>query len=124
MKSIEALFSLVVLTLFSVVVLSIHSIPQISDVYKVQLADDIWHIVLLKYNGIPSFASPEHVKLESDLNIIGSKTGFCIYLGGIRTTNCRGVKGTNVVSIHRNYLDTSTGVPVLKDITITLKKQD
>ena len=123
MKFIEAFLSLIVLSLIASVVLSIHITPHVPTVYYMQVADDIWHILLLKYDGVPGLASPDHAKAEEDLNKIGEMTGMCIYVGGIRTTNCRGTKGSTLVSIHRKYLDTSKGVPIIKDITITLKHQ-
>lgn len=122
MKSIEALISLLFLTFMSYAVLSVHpSSPTMPYVYRVQIADDIWRVIILKYNGIPSLGSEKHRMLEKDLNKIGKETGICIYVGGIRTTNCRGIGGEHIITIHRWYVDTSGITPELKNVALTLK---
>lgn len=122
MKFIEAIFSLVVLTLICMSVLNITLAPKTPTIYKEQLAQDIWRIVQLKYENLPSIGSPNWIKLNADLMKIKDMTGLCVYMKGVRISNCRGVSGEDIITIHRYYVD-YTPLPIVKDVAITIKKE-
>ena len=122
MKIVEALFSLVILSLICMTILNIYPSPQTPQIYKMQLAQDVWRIIQLKYDSIPS-DPVERGLIELDLNRIKSMTGLCVYIKGVRITNCRGISSYDVVTIHRYYVNYEGPAPVLKDASITLKKE-
>jgi len=121
-KFVEALFSLIILTVIALSVLSVPVRVGTPSVYKEQLAQDVWRIVQLKYGNLPSATSLDHARLEMDLDKIRDMTGLCVYITGVRITNCRGIEAEDVVTIHRYYVD-YTPVPVLKPVSITLKRE-
>jgi len=121
-KFIEAIFSLVVLTLLCMTVLNIAITPKTPRIYREQLAQDVWRIVQLKYENLPATGSSDWIKLNADLVKIKSMTGLCVYIKGVQISNCRGSSGVDIVTIHRYYVD-YTPLPWVKDVAITLKRE-
>lgn len=105
MQIMEAMVSLIFLISFLSIVAADQKAKAIDDsLYKYQLANDVWRVLYLKgdFKDL-SFISEslDRRNAENDLKIIGNITGFCIFIGGERLTNCRGIPTQEIVSIER-----------------------
>lgn len=91
MQTLEATISLlffifIISSIFSNIQTSYH---LDSSLYRYQLANDVWRVLYLRGN-FEYFSASNRQILEQDAEIIKEKTGFCIFVEGIRYTNCRG----------------------------------
>ncbi len=91
MQTIEALLSLTVFLLITSAILIESQVSHSPDdsLYRMQLAGDIWRVLYLKGN-FENLDDAGRVVFESDATRIRDMTGLCIFIGGIRNTNCRG----------------------------------
>ena len=127
MQSIEAIISLMVLVLIvSYMLTNAAQVPAIDDsLYRYQLTNDVWRVLYLKgdFYGFGWSNSPVAISqaaiTEGHLNEIDSQTGLCFYLGGMRTTSCRGISGDIQVGTINKIMFVD-GLP--KQVTLTVAK--
>jgi hypothetical protein len=120
MQTIEALISLVVFLSMAILMLNSMQQPYQPDdsLYRMQLGGDIWRVLYLK-GSFEDFDGLGRPALESDAIQIQDMTGFCIYIGGIRNTNCRGARGDEtIVSMQKIVIQ--NGHP--KQVTFSVHK--
>lgn len=123
MQMMEAMISLLVLVSFlSVVASEQHTKPVNDSLYRYYLANDAWRVLYLK-DALRDFSfdahNPARNRAELELQRIGGLTGFCIFIGGERITNCRGEQTDALVSIER--IAVVDGVPQTVMLTIAHK---
>jgi len=94
MQTLEATFSFLFFFLIAAYALTqLEYTKPNYDIYKYQLANDIWRVVYLK-NGLSYYPLSQPI-IENQLNEIKDKTGLCAYIEGIDTTSCRGISCTD-----------------------------
>ena len=105
MQILEATVSLMVLISFlSFVASDFHAKKLDDSLYRYQLVNDVWRTLYLRGDFTDfSFDSGNLARgrTEQDLKHIGEMTGFCIFIGGERITNCRGESVEEIVSTER-----------------------
>ncbi|MFN7991663.1 MAG: hypothetical protein U0R44_05900 [Candidatus Micrarchaeia archaeon] len=89
--------------------------PPDDSLYRIQLAEDEWRVLSLR--GRLADYPGSRDGLEDDLGTLGGQTGMCIYLEGIRSTNCRDAPLTLVSArIRRTVIE--NGMP--RSVTLTI----
>ena len=89
MQTIEATISLLVLLTISLSLLQILPEQKIDDsLYRMQLAEDAWRVLYLR-GDFRDFSEMNRTDIERDLATIGDETSFCVFIEGVRFTNCR-----------------------------------
>lgn len=121
MQTLEALISLFIFMAFlSFVTLEWQTPNQVdTSLYKFQLVNDVWRVLYLRGDFTDfSFDNTNiaRAKAESDVHTIGELTSHCIFVGGERITNCRGVGTEHIITTER--IGVVDGNP--QSVTITL----
>lgn len=119
MQTMESILSLLFLVSISSMILGSFHPCQIDDsLYSMQLASDAWQILVLRGDLQDySDAGASRAVIESDLVAIGRETSLCVFIEGLRITNCRGGEGKETVSTIRKTLIVD-GRP--KTVTLTI----
>lgn len=120
MQTIEAMISFLVLVSITSSCLSQMSFSEGTDssLYKYQLVNDVWRVFYLR-GDFEYFSSVQRDALEQDAEIIREKTGLCIFLEGVRYTNCRGGNTHEKVSTVEKYVYEDGEV---KKVTLTIAR--
>ena len=100
MQTIESILSLLfLLSISSAILGSYHIVPMDDSLYRMQLASDAWQVLYLRghLHGY-SDSGPARTAIESDLDLIGRQTSLCVFIEGLRITNCRGGEDREMIS--------------------------
>ena len=91
MQTIEIIISSLFLLIFFSLISSNVSIEKSTDIslQKQHIYSDIWRTLELR-GDLEKLDDLHRQDVESDLDNIGSITGYCIFIEGERFTNCRG----------------------------------
>ncbi len=125
MQTIEATISLLVLLTISLSLLQVIPEQKIDDsLYRMQLAEDTWRTLYLS-DDFRDFSQLKRADIERDLVIIGDETSLCIFIEGIRVTNCRWNVGETsgpemherIASIERTLIEGGSAKRVMLTLT-------
>ena len=90
MQTLEAILSFLFFVWAASLLLFSFEQPSVDDsLYRLQLTEDAWRVLYLRGN-FEDFNGQKKAGLESEFGKIGQETGLCIFMDGIRFTNCRG----------------------------------
>lgn len=91
MQSMEAMLSFVFfISIASAMLAGAWPQRDVDDsLYRAHLAEDAWRILYLR-GDFQDLGVQKRDAVESDLEAIGRETDLCIFMGGLRMTNCRG----------------------------------
>jgi hypothetical protein len=125
MQTFEAMLSLLVFVSILVAVLAADGEPAKTDdsLYRLQLAEDAWRVLYLRGDMRDvrmDDGGAARARLESDMQAIGDLTGFCVFMGGMDFTNCRGGDDAHegIISIKRTMIIDKSP----KTVTLTLSR--
>lgn len=91
MQTFEALVSATVFLFMLSSILLGCQVPYALDdsLYRYQLVNDAWRVLYLR-GDFEGFGPSGRAAFESDADAIREMTGLCIFMDGVRYTNCRG----------------------------------
>src|SRR4030095_9454878 len=90
MQTLEAMISLLVLSSILLYYASAATAGPLDDsLYRLQLAEDSWRVLYLR-GDFEGFGDKSGDRVQTDLETLGSQTGLCFFMSGLRMTNCPG----------------------------------
>ncbi|MGV8085309.1 MAG: hypothetical protein ACP5N9_03610 [Candidatus Bilamarchaeum sp.] len=121
MHTLETIFSCLFLLIIVTYLISAVEIERSVD-HSLLLANrvqDIWQVLELR-GDIEKLDETGRLEVESDLDLLGEQTGYCIFIEGVRFTNCRGGSEKDVVFASSKVV-VVRGIPRKVSYTITTK---
>lgn len=121
MQTFEAIISsLFLLAMFALVNSSLSFEKSVDySLQTVHLSSDIWHVLELR-GDLEKLDDFGRIEVENDLNAIGDETGYCIFIEGVRFTNCRGGEGKDILFANEKTVVVK-GVPRKVSYSIAIK---
>ena len=114
MQTVEAMISfLFFVAIATPMLLQLEAQHDVDDSpYRMQLAEDAWRVLCLR-GTLHNITNESTGSVERELSAVGDETGLCMFIDGVRFTNCRdGRKRTITASLRKTvfYDGTPQGV--------------